>query len=100
MKFAQIIDFETERIDDLDALMEQRRADMTGRPGGPTSRLLLRDRDNPHRYLSVIHFDSYAEAMRNSEDPATTEMAGQIAALCTRPPSFTDCDLLAQEDLR
>lgn len=33
--------------------------------------------------------------MRNSDDPETTKFAEQMAALCTRPPSFTDCD--AQE---
>ncbi|GAA2430120.1 hypothetical protein [Streptomyces lavendulocolor] len=100
MKFAQIIDFETERIDDMEALMEERRAATAGGAGGPSRRVLLRDRDNPNRYLVIVHFDSYEEAMRNSEDPATTELARRIAALCTRPPSFTDCDLMAEDELR
>ncbi|MGI5483367.1 hypothetical protein [Streptomyces lavendofoliae] len=100
MRFAQIIDFETERIEDMEALMRERRDAMSGRAGGPARRLVLRDRGNPDRYLVVVEFGSYEEAMRNSEDPATTELAERIAGLCTRAPSFTDCDLVSEDDFR
>ncbi|NUS09964.1 MAG: hypothetical protein HOY69_00895, partial [Streptomyces sp.] len=42
----------------------------------------------------VIEFDSYDEAMANSEHPDTTKFAEQMAALCTKPPTFTDCDVV------
>jgi hypothetical protein len=99
VKFAQIIDFETERLDDIERLLEDVKQRRAGQEGGPTHRILLKDRDTPGRYLSVIEFDSYEEAMRNSEHPETTKMAEQLGELCTRPPRFVNCDLLDSSDL-
>ncbi len=98
MKFVQIIDFETDRIEEMRALAEDSEKRLAGREGGPTHRLVLKDRNQPGRYLVVIEFDSYEDAMRNSEDPETTKFAEQMAALCTRPPSFTDCDVQEMTD--
>ncbi|GGP42551.1 hypothetical protein [Streptomyces melanogenes] len=101
MKFAQIIDFETERADEMRELIRQyeETARAQGRKLGPSHRTLLRDRANPNRYLAVVEFDSYEEAMANSDAPETTELAKQLAALSTRPPAFTDCDVAESEDL-
>ena len=68
------------------------------RQAGPTRRLVLKDRGQANRYFVVIEFDSYEDAMRNSDDPETTKFAEQMAALCTRPPSFTDCDVQEMTD--
>ncbi|MCI3277262.1 hypothetical protein [Streptomyces cylindrosporus] len=92
-KFVQIIDFETDRIEEMRKLAEETEERFAGRSGGPTHRLLLKDRNQPNRYLVVIEFNSYEEAMANNDAPETTEFAQRMAALCTRPPSFTDCDL-------
>ncbi|WP_328870573.1 hypothetical protein OHT76_10950 [Streptomyces sp. NBC_00287] len=100
MKFVQIIDFETERLDEMEQLLEGARERAAGREGGPTHRTLLKDRDTPGRYLAVIEFESYEEAMRNSEHPDTTKMAEQLGALCTREPRFINCDLLDASDLK
>ncbi|MFE0511596.1 hypothetical protein [Streptomyces sp. NPDC058964] len=98
MKFVQIIDFETDRIDEMRALSEDVDKRFAGRESSPARRLVLADRNQPGRYLAVIEFDSHEEAMRNSADPATSEFAEQMAALCTRPPSFTDCDVVDMSD--
>jgi uncharacterized protein (DUF1330 family) len=100
MKFVQIVEFETERITEMQKLAEEADKRMAGRSAGPTHRLVLQDRNTPNRYLVVIEFDSYEEAMRNSNDPETTMMAEQMAALCTRPPSFTDCDVREMTELK
>ncbi|MEV0904854.1 hypothetical protein [Streptomyces hokutonensis] len=100
MKFVQIVDFETDRFDEMRALAEEADKRMAGRDGGPTHRLVLRDRNKPGHVLVVIEFDSYEDAMRNSNDPGTTEFAQQMAALCTRPPSFTDCDVLDMTEFK
>ena len=100
MKFVQIIDFETERIDEMRQLVEEADQRFAGRSGGATHRMVLNDRGNPNRYLVVIEFPSYEDAMRNSQDPETSKMAEQIAALCTRPPSFTDCDLQEMTEMK
>lgn len=98
MTFVQIIDFETDRIDELKALADEMGNQLAGREDGPTRRLILRDRSRPGHYLGVIEFDSYEEAMRNSGDPETSKFAERMAALCTRPPSFTDCDVVDLTD--
>lgn len=100
MKFTQIIDFETERIDELEALLEERRAALADKDYGPVDRILLRDRDNPNRYLAIVGFASHEDAMRNNDDPDTQKIAQKLSALCTRPPAFTNCDLIARQDLR
>jgi hypothetical protein len=36
--------------------------------------------------------------MTNRNDPETGKMAAKLAALCTRPPVFTDCDIREQSE--
>ncbi|MFD4509632.1 hypothetical protein [Streptomyces sp. NPDC058457] len=98
MTFVQIIDFETDRIDEMKALADEMGSRLVGRENSPTRRLILRDRSRPGHYLGVIEFNSYEEAMQNSSDPETSKFAEQMAALCTRPPSFTDCDVVDLTD--
>ncbi|MFF5493127.1 hypothetical protein [Streptomyces aquilus] len=100
MKFVQIIDFETERLDEMEQLLEGARERFEGLEGGPTHRILLKDRDTPGRYLAVIEFESFEEAMRNSERPETSEMAAQMAELCSRAPRFVNCDLVDSRELK
>ncbi|MEU9002676.1 hypothetical protein [Streptomyces sp. NPDC048551] len=99
MTFTQIIDFETERIDDVRELMRgyEERIRSEGRTGGPGGRTLLRDRANPNRYLAVVEFESYEAAMANSRAAETNELAHGLAALMTRPPVYTDCDVLDRQ---
>ncbi|MHC3468600.1 hypothetical protein ACYF6T_07790 [Streptomyces sp. 7R007] len=94
LKFVQIVDFETDRMEEMRELSQEMEATLGDREGGPTHRLVLRDRANPDRYLVVIEFNSYEEAMQNSNHPETTKFAERMAALCTRAPSFTDCDVV------
>jgi hypothetical protein len=96
--FVQIIDFETDRIDEMKALADEMGSRLAGRENSPTRRLILRDRNRPGHYLGVIEFNSYEEAMQNSSDPETSKFAEQMAALCTRPPSFTDADVVDLTD--
>jgi hypothetical protein len=56
--------------------------------------LLTRDRANPDRYTAIAEFDSYEEAMRNSELPETTEVAKAYQALCDGPVTFIDLDII------
>ena len=99
-RFVQIIDIETDRIEEMRTLVQEADERGAGRAGGPARRLLLQDRNQPNRYLVMIEFDSYDEAMRNSDDPETSRMAEQLASMCTRPPSFTDCDVREMTELK
>jgi quinol monooxygenase YgiN len=92
MSFIQIIDYETNRADEVDAQM---RAAIQRMPGGPTFARLehTRDHDNPNHFLTIVEFPSYEAAMANSSRPETDEMARQLSALCTSGPRYTNLDV-------
>ncbi|MFJ5777164.1 hypothetical protein [Streptomyces sp. NPDC093094] len=98
MKFVQIIGFETDRLDEMERLLQETAQHMGDKQGGPARRTLLKDRDNPNRHYTLIEFDSYEEAMRNSDDPETTKVSEQPAALGTGR-RFVDCGLPDARDL-
>ncbi|CAL9638922.1 hypothetical protein ABZ519_13345 [Streptomyces collinus] len=99
MKFVQIIDFETDRLEEMQQLIEEAGQRSAGRTGGPTRSMLLKDRDRPNRYLALIEFASFEEAMRNSDDPETSRMAERLDALSLNERVFTNCDLVDARDL-
>jgi hypothetical protein len=90
--FIQIIEYQTSRIDEVQALINERRSQMAGdttvRRGTMTA-----DRDRPGYYLTIIEFDSYESAMENSNRPDTGEMAAKMAKLCDGPPTFYNLDV-------
>jgi hypothetical protein len=92
MTFIQIIEYETDRPDELRALGE---ANMAERPEAPPGFRLhvTRDRDRPNRYFTIVEFPSYGEAMENSGRSETDAFAQQMAALCTRGPVYYNLDV-------
>jgi len=97
--FIQIMEFETSRIDELEALMIQFR-DERGDALLASKATLTEDRSRPGHYFVVVEFDSYEEAMKNSDDPATGEMAEKMNALLTGPRIFHDLDVRAVMEVR
>ena len=100
MKFAQIIGFETERLEGMQQVLREAGQRRAGRTGGPTHRMLLKDRDKPNHYLAVIEFESYDEAMRNSDDPETSKLAEQLGALSIGERVYINCDVLESGELK
>ncbi|WP_326669532.1 hypothetical protein [Streptomyces canus] len=100
MKFVQIIGFETERLDEMQQLLQEAGQRNAGSAGGPTHRMLLKDRDKPHHYLALLEFDSYDEAMRNSDDPETSKLAEQLGALSIGERVYINCDVLESGELK
>lgn len=90
--FIQIIEYQTSRIDEIQALINERRSQMAGdttvRRGTMTA-----DRDRPGYYLTIIEFDSYESAMENSNRPDTGELAAKMAELCDGPATFYNLDV-------
>ena len=90
--FIQIIEFQTSRIDEIQALVDEH-SPMT-QPGSTVHRVTVTaDRDRPGYYLSIAEFDSYETAMENSNRPETGEFAAQMAKLCDGPPKFYNLDV-------
>ncbi|GHJ48206.1 hypothetical protein Cs7R123_55480 [Catellatospora sp. TT07R-123] len=98
MPFVQIIDCRTERPDDLNRLMDTWVEQTVGRRTA-THTLIGRDRDNADHYLEIVEFPSYEEAMRNSALPETERIFNEITALCGQPPTFTNLDVIRDEQL-
>ena len=92
MAFVQIMAYTTSRRAEMDAALEQWLED-TRDVRRARKRLLLRDRDQEHRYCEVVFFDSYEDAMHNSYLPATGELAKEAERL-TEDLTFYDLELV------
>jgi hypothetical protein len=93
VSFIQVIEYETDRPDEIMALGEAQMAEAPEAP--PGFRLAVtRDRDNPNRYFTIVEFASYEEAMENSARPETDAFASRMAALCTSGPKFYNLDVI------
>ncbi|MFI6688590.1 ester cyclase [Streptomyces sp. NPDC050485] len=96
MKFAQIIDFKTERFDDMDRLMDQWVEQTKGKRTA-TRELIGKDRADGAHFVEIVEFPSYDEAMANSKLPETERIFQEMVALCDGMPTFTDLDVVRDE---
>jgi hypothetical protein len=95
MPFVQIIEFESSRIDEMQAL-DAEWGKEAAKVGATARRAILTaDRDRPNHFLQVVFFDSYEDAMRNSELPFTQEMAQKMGALADGEPTFHNLEILS-----
>jgi hypothetical protein len=98
MKFAQIIEFSTGRIDEFNAGLDEWIARSNG-DRIPHRAVLRRDRDVPGRYLLMVEFASFEQAMENSGRPQTGEFAAFLAGISGGKLTFRNLDVLREEDL-
>lgn len=93
--FIQVIEYSTSRKDEIDAYMAEWR---TRYPQmGPSRATVCAERGAAGKYVTILEFPSYEEAMRNSADPATQEFAAFMQSVCDGPPVFHDLDVLQTE---
>jgi quinol monooxygenase YgiN len=93
MAFIQIIEFATERPDEVRALINEIRETMAGR-GTVVRAQVCTDRDEPGRFVNIVQFESYEAAMENSNHPDTQEFAARMAKLSDGPPRFLNLDVV------
>ncbi|MEZ0091834.1 hypothetical protein [Streptacidiphilus sp. EB129] len=93
MRFVQIIEYKTSRIDQFNALLDTWVEKNAGNRLA-TRALQTRDRGKENVYLNIVEFPSYEQAMDNSNRPETAEFAAQLATLCDGPPVFRNLDVL------
>ncbi|HUR73778.1 MAG TPA: hypothetical protein VMZ00_05845 [Sporichthya sp.] len=93
MAFIQIIDSRSKNWDEISALDDQYEKDTAGRATYRRS-IVCRDRNDPDHYFVMVFFDSYEDAMRNSELPETHALAEKMSTLVEGPPTFYDLDVL------
>ena len=93
MKFVQIMEVTTDKFDEFEALHEQW---LAATEGTRTTELewVLRDREDSNRYVIVVQFPSFEEAMKNNDLPATAEIAAGMQKLLSEPPTFRNLDVV------
>lgn len=95
--FVQLIEFTTSKYDEMEKFNNEWRESHPER--GFNWMLLGSDRDKPGSYVTVVSFDSYDAAMKNSEDPVTTEYAEKMSELTDNPPVFRNLDVVRSEGM-
>ncbi|ARZ66779.1 ester cyclase [Streptomyces sp. HU2014] len=98
MAFLQLIDCTTRRYDDMDRLMD-RWLELTEGRRTATHSVVGRDRARSDHYVEIVEFPSYEDAMRNSGLPETNRVFEEMVALCDGMPTFTDLDVVRDEQL-
>ena len=93
MAFVQVIKFETSRFKEVQAVGEEWEAAI-GDDRKAVRRILCKDRDSDNGYVNIVFFDSYEEAMENSQHPVTQEFSSKMAALGDGPAEFYNLDVV------
>jgi hypothetical protein len=94
--FIQIIEYKTDRIEELDAELDGWLEATKGKRAA-TRGVQTKDRDAANTYVQIVEFPSHEEAMANSNLPETSEFAAKLALLCDGPPIFRNLDVLREE---
>lgn len=98
MTFVQIIDCKTDRVDDMNRLLDKW-VEQTHGKRTATHATVATDRADSHHVIEIVEFPSYEEAMRQSNLPETNRIFEEMVALCEMPPTFTDLDVVRDEQL-
>ena len=98
MRFWQIIEFSTDRIDEFTSHLDAWKVRTEG-ARIPHRAVLSRDRDTEGRYLLTVEFSTFEQGMENSNRPETAEFASFLTGLSNSPLTFRNLDLLRDDDL-
>jgi hypothetical protein len=97
--FIQIIDFETDRIDEGRKDVEEYRSTIKNKGGTARRGILAKDRDKPNHYVNIVFFDDYASAMKNSELPETQQLAERLGKLATNEATFINLEVIEDNQI-
>lgn len=93
--FVQIIQFRTSKMAEMEQLGDEWEA-AAASTSKARRRVLCQDRDDPGRYMNLVFFDSYDEAMENSNLPVTQEFSQKMMGLADGPPTFFNLDVVQE----
>ena len=97
MAFIQVIDFESERGEDLQRVMDAWRNATEGRRRSTLTVITCQDRERPDHYVTIVEFPSYEQAMENSNLPETRDFSARMTALCKGEPRFVNLDEIRRD---
>ncbi len=90
--FVQLIEFDTDRITEWGAIID-RWAAAIGAQRTVRWAILGTDRDRPGRYVAMVEFPGYAEAMANSGHLATQAFRNELQSISSSEPQFRNLDV-------
>jgi hypothetical protein len=96
MRFVQILEMSTSNFDEVDKLHEKWLKDSEGQRT-VVKETICRDRDNPDRYVIIVEFPSYEDAMKNNDLPATAEIAEGMQKVLSEPATFRNLDVIRED---
>jgi quinol monooxygenase YgiN len=96
VKFVQIIEMKTKKIDEIQKLADEYDQATEGR-ATDTRALVCKDRDNADRYFVIVEFPSWEDAQKNNDLPETQEFAQKQMALVDGPPTFYNLDVIDEQ---
>jgi hypothetical protein len=94
--FVQLIEFDTDRIAEWDAIVNRWTAGI-GAQRTVQWGILGANRDGPGHYVAVVGFPSYADAMTNSGHPATGAFLKELQSISSSEPQFRNLDVLSAQ---
>ena len=102
MGFIQIIEYQTSRFEELEALGKEFREASAQVAGAakPLRGTVTADQDRPGYYLSIVEFESAEAAMEASSRPETQEFFGRLTALMDAPPKFYNLAVMDTWEMR
>ena len=96
-EFVQLVEMSTSRFEEMRKFNEE------WRDNNPDALLdwsiVGRDRDDPEKFVVMVHFESYDVAMKNSADPRTAEYAAKMDELADGPVTFRNLDVVFTEGI-
>ncbi|MDI3419773.1 ester cyclase [Streptomyces luteolus] len=98
MTFVQLIDCKTSNVDQLNRLMDDWVVATQGKRTA-THAIVGRDRSDSTHVVEIVEFPSHEEAMKNSNLPETNRIFEEMVAACDGMPTFTDLDVVRDEQL-
>jgi Protein of unknown function (DUF1059) len=90
--FVQLIEFDTDRIAEWDAIVDRWAAAIGGQRTARWSTTGA-DRDHPGHHVAIVEFPSYTEAMANSGHPATAAFLKELQSISSSEPQFRNLDV-------
>ncbi|MEV6105319.1 hypothetical protein AB0M28_11475 [Streptomyces sp. NPDC051940] len=93
MKFVQIIEYETDRAQEVSQVFDDWMQATEGKRT-MTRDCHTQDRDKAGHYVDIVEFPSYEKAMLNNDLPETQRTADRFRALCTSEPRFVNLEVV------
>jgi len=98
MTFVRVIDCKTSRFDEMNQIMEDWVEQTRGKRTA-THSVIGKDRSDSSHFIEIVEFPSHEAAMRNAHLPETEKIFRDMVALCDGMPTFTDLDVVRDEQL-